>query len=106
MKKDASLLILLFFTALNAPSVIPDPQPGADADPQQHQFTQIDSNHDGYISYNEFLTWHSHWLEWKFQHMDSDGDGYLSGDEFHTIDQKGKSEMIQREEVGQGVPLN
>jgi len=65
----------------------------------------MDANNDDYISYDEFLAWHNHWLEWKFQHMDSDGDGYLSDDEFHAIRQNGRSEKARREEVGQGVPL-
>ena len=105
MKKYASVLILFFITVLNTSPVFTTPPPSASSDPQQHQFSQMDSSHDGYISYDEFLTWHSHWLEWKFIHMDSDDDGYLSEDEFHTIGRQGKSEKDRRDEVGHGVPL-
>ena len=105
MKKYSSVLILFFITVLNNASVNAATPPGTDADPQRHQFAQMDDNNDGYISYDEFLAWHSHWLEWKFQHMDSDSDGYLSGDEFHTIGQGGKSEKARRDEVGEGAPL-
>ena len=97
--------MLPFIVAVHAGSVKAMPPPNKSVNPQQHQFSQMDSNNDDYVSYDEFLSWHSLWLEWKFQHMDSDGDGYLSGDEFHMIGGSGKGENIRREEVGQGAPL-
>jgi Ca2+-binding EF-hand superfamily protein len=105
MKYFVSVFMLFFITVLHDASVSATPPPSADIDPKQHQFTQMDTNNDGYVSYDEFRDWHSNWLEWKFQHIDSDDDGYLSGDEFHKIDQKGKSEINRREEVSQGAPL-
>ena len=105
MKTYTSVLILFFITVLKTATVIATPPQGVDTDPQQHQFSQMDTNNDEYVSYDEFLAWYSYWLEWKFQHMDSDVDGYLSDDEFHAIGQNGKSEKARREEVGQGAPL-
>ena len=91
--------------AVQAASAGDTPPPENSVNPQQHRFSQMDTNTDDFVSFNEFLAWHSYWLEWKFQRMDSDGNGYLSSDEFHMIGRKGKGGGIRREEIDQGTPL-
>ena len=105
MNKAAPLIVLVTISLLNALSAHAAPSQGLGSESRQHQFTQMDANNDGYVSYDEFLAWHGKWLEWKFQHTDSDADGYISSYEFQPDNSKGKSEKSMREEMGQGSPL-
>jgi Ca2+-binding EF-hand superfamily protein len=105
MKK--SIWIVIFFSALtlsNMSSTFAREESVVRNNPAN--FSELDTNRDGQISNEEYLTWHQHWLNWRFQRMDSNGDGALDPDEFK--DHSRSREQLMRDVNGadrQGQPL-
>jgi len=81
------------------------PPSSASSEPQKHQFSQMDSDNNGYLTFEEFSMWHLHWLEWRFQRMDTDNDGLLSETELRTKGRPGRNEQSVHDKVRTESPL-
>jgi Ca2+-binding EF-hand superfamily protein len=75
---------------------IMDRQGGVPLRGVENRFNTMDANHDGKVSYDEFLTDWTARAEQQFKRLDANGDGYITREEFLTPREKLPKRMDNR----------
>ena len=105
MKNFVLVLLLLCLAVFQITVIKAAPPNFENTTAEKHQFTQIDTDNDGYVTFDEFSTWHLHWLQWRFDRIDANKDGHLSEAEYKTLRHSRMKEKIESERIRNEKPL-